>query len=90
MEMGDRRKGIVRHPWTRGDDAALIEAVAKRLEIPMEKVFTNIHKYGNTSAASVPLALDEARRTGRVKDGDLVSLVVFGGGLTWGAALVRW
>ena len=47
----------------------IIEATAKRLEIPAEKVFTNIHKYGNTSAASVPLALDEARRTGRLKDG---------------------
>jgi 3-oxoacyl-[acyl-carrier-protein] synthase-3 len=56
----------------------------------MEKVFTNIHKYGNTSAASVPLALDEARRTGRLKDGDLLAMVVFGGGLTWGATLVRW
>lgn len=68
----------------------IIEATAKRLEIPMEKVFTNIQKYGNTSAASVPLALDEARRAGRLKDGNLVMVVVFGGGLTWGAALVRW
>jgi 3-oxoacyl-[acyl-carrier-protein] synthase-3 len=68
----------------------IIEATAKRLEIPSEKVFTNIHKYGNTSAASVPLALDEARRTGQLKEGDLVMTVVFGGGLTWGAALVRW
>lgn len=68
----------------------IIEATAKRLEIPSEKVFTNIHKYGNTSAASVPLALDEARRTGRLNPGDLVLMVVFGGGLTWGAALVRW
>ena len=68
----------------------IIEATAKRLEIPMEKVFTNIHKYGNTSAASVPLALDEARKEGRLHEGDLVLMVVFGGGLTWGAALVRW
>lgn len=68
----------------------IIEATSKRLDIPMEKVFTNIHKYGNTSAASVPLALDEAYRTGRLKEGDLVMMVVFGGGLTWGAALVRW
>lgn len=68
----------------------IIEATAKRLDIPMEKVFTNIHKYGNTSAASVPLALDEARRTGRLHEGDLVLMVVFGGGLTWGAALVKW
>jgi 3-oxoacyl-[acyl-carrier-protein] synthase III len=68
----------------------IIEAISKRLELPPEKVFTNIHKYGNTSAASVPLALDEARRTGRLKSGDLVLMAVFGGGLTWGAALVRW
>jgi 3-oxoacyl-[acyl-carrier-protein] synthase-3 len=68
----------------------IIEAIAKRLEIPAEKVFTNIHKYGNTSAASVPLALDEARRTGRLRSGDLVLMAVFGGGLTWGATLVRW
>ncbi len=68
----------------------IIEATAKRLDIPMEKVFTNIHKYGNTSAASVPLALDEACRTNRLRDGDLVLMVVFGGGLTWGAALVQW
>lgn len=68
----------------------IIEATAKRLDVPAEKVFTNIHKYGNTSAASVPLALDEARRTGRLHSGDLVLMVVFGGGLTWGAALVRW
>lgn len=68
----------------------IIEATAKRLDIPMEKVFTNIQKYGNTSAASVPLALDEACRTGRLSSGSLVLMVVFGGGLTWGAALVRW
>jgi len=68
----------------------IIEATARRLEIPMEKVFTNIHKYGNTSAASVPLALDEACRTGRLKEGDLLAMVVFGGGLTWGATLVQW
>jgi 3-oxoacyl-[acyl-carrier-protein] synthase-3 len=68
----------------------IIEAMAKRLEVPMERVFTNIQKYGNTSAASVPLALDEARRAGRLTEGDLVLMVVFGGGLTWGAALVRW
>jgi 3-oxoacyl-[acyl-carrier-protein] synthase-3 len=68
----------------------IIEATAKRLGIPSEKVFTNIQKYGNTSAASVPIALDEARRSGKLKDGDLVATVVFGGGLTWGAALIRW
>jgi 3-oxoacyl-[acyl-carrier-protein] synthase-3 len=68
----------------------IIEAMAKRLEVPMDKVFTNIQRYGNTSAASVPLALDEARRAGRLSEGNLVLMVVFGGGLTWGAALMRW
>ena len=68
----------------------IIEATAKRLGIPPEKVFTNIQKYGNTSAASIPIALAEARRSGRLPDGSLVALVGFGGGLTWGAAVVRW
>ncbi|MBD3162265.1 MAG: beta-ketoacyl-ACP synthase III [Candidatus Eisenbacteria bacterium] len=68
----------------------IIEATAKRLGISPEKVFTNIQKYGNTSAASIPIALDEARKAGRLHSGDLVALVGFGGGLTWGAAVVRW
>jgi 3-oxoacyl-[acyl-carrier-protein] synthase-3 len=68
----------------------IIDATAKRLELPEEKVFCNLRKYGNTSAASVPLALDEALAEGRVRDGDLVLLVVFGAGLTWGGCLLRW
>ena len=67
----------------------IIDAVAKRLEIPSERVFINIHKYGNISAATVIVALDEARRSGLVKNGDLVELVAFGGGFTWGAAVIR-
>ncbi len=68
----------------------IITATAKRLGIPMEKVFVNVDRYGNTSAASVPLALDEARKEGRIKEGDLVELVTFGAGFTWGAAVIRW
>ena len=68
----------------------IIEAVAQRLDVPMEKVFTNIHKYGNTSSASIPIALDEINREGKIKEGDLVLLDAFGAGLTWGAALIRW
>ncbi len=68
----------------------MIQAIAERLDVPMEKVFLNIHKYGNTSAASVPIALDEAVREGRVKQDSLLGLVAFGGGLTWGAAAIRW
>lgn len=68
----------------------IIQAVAGRLNFPMEKVFINIHKYGNTSAASVPLALNEARQEGRIQRGDLVLLTAFGGGFVWGSALIRW
>jgi 3-oxoacyl-[acyl-carrier-protein] synthase-3 len=60
------------------------------LNLPEEKVFVNIQKYGNTSSASIPIALDEANREGRIKDGDLILFNAFGAGLTWGAALVRW
>ncbi|MDO8588547.1 MAG: beta-ketoacyl-ACP synthase III [Armatimonadota bacterium] len=68
----------------------IIEAAARRLELPDEKVFINVQKYGNTSAGSIPLAMDEAYRSGLVKKGDLVVLVGFGAGLTWAAAALRW
>lgn len=68
----------------------IIKAAAKRLKIPMEKVFVNVHKYGNTSAASVPIALDEAYHQNKVKKGDLVALVGFGAGLTWAASVLKW
>jgi 3-oxoacyl-[acyl-carrier-protein] synthase III len=68
----------------------IIEAVAKRLGVPMERFFVNLDRYGNTSAASVPIALYEAAAQGRVRPGDLVLLTAFGGGLTWGSALLRW
>ncbi len=67
----------------------IMEATAERLRIPRERVFINIDKYGNTSAASVPLAIDEARRTGKLKPGQTVLTVVFGGGFTWGSAVIR-
>ncbi len=68
----------------------IIEAIAKRLEMPMEKVIVTIGDHGNTSAASVPLALDTGVRDGRVKRGQLLLLEAFGGGFTWGSALVRY
>ncbi|MEK6683521.1 MAG: beta-ketoacyl-ACP synthase III [Nitrospirota bacterium] len=68
----------------------IIKAVAERLGLPMEKVMINVERYGNTSAASIPIALDEAVRQGRVKDGDLLLFEAFGAGLTWASALVRW
>lgn len=67
----------------------IIEAMAKRLNTPIEKVFINLHKYGNVSAATTIIALDEARREGKIKAGDLVELVAFGGGFTWGAAVLK-
>jgi 3-oxoacyl-[acyl-carrier-protein] synthase-3 len=67
----------------------IIVALAERLGISLEKVVVNLDKYGNTSAASIPVALDEARRQGRIKPGDIVLLNAFGGGFTWGAAVVK-
>jgi len=67
----------------------IINAVAERLKIPEEKVFINLNRYGNTSAASIPIALDEAVRSGRVKKGDKILMVAFGGGFTWGSCIVE-
>jgi 3-oxoacyl-[acyl-carrier-protein] synthase-3 len=68
----------------------IIEAISQYLELPMERFFVNVDRYGNTSAASIPIALDEARRAGRIQPGDLTLLVAFGAGLTYGSALIRW
>jgi 3-oxoacyl-[acyl-carrier-protein] synthase III len=68
----------------------IIQATADRLNLPMEKVFVNLERYGNTSAASIPIALDEALMTGRIRDGDYILLEAFGGGLTWASALIKW
>jgi 3-oxoacyl-[acyl-carrier-protein] synthase-3 len=68
----------------------IIEAIAQYLELPSERFYVNLDRYGNTSAASIPIALDEARRLGRIKPGDITLLVAFGAGLTYGSALIRW
>lgn len=68
----------------------IIQATAQRLNIPMERVVVNLDRYGNTSAASIPIALDEAVKAGRVRDGDYILLEAFGGGLTWASALIKW
>jgi 3-oxoacyl-[acyl-carrier-protein] synthase-3 len=68
----------------------ILDAVAERLNIPAEKVLSNLAHYGNTSAASIPLALDEAVRQGKVKPGDIIASAGFGAGLTWGAAIFQW
>ncbi|HEY6000066.1 MAG TPA: beta-ketoacyl-ACP synthase III [bacterium] len=68
----------------------IIEATAQRLHLPLSRVFVNIDRYGNTSGATIPIALDEAVREGRAAAGDLVLLDAFGAGFTWGSALIRW
>ena len=68
----------------------ILKAVMERLGLPIEKVMLNVERYGNTSAASIPIALDEAVREGRIKDGSLVMLGAFGAGLTWASAVIRW
>ncbi len=68
----------------------IIQSAAKRLNLPMEKVVVNVERYGNTSAASIPLALAEAARSGRFKKGDIIALAGFGAGLTWASCVMKW
>jgi 3-oxoacyl-[acyl-carrier-protein] synthase-3 len=68
----------------------IINYAAEQLGIPPEKMFNNLHKYGNTSAGSIPIVLDEAFRAGRINRGDSLLISGFGAGLTWGTALFRW
>ena len=68
----------------------ILNNLLDRLGFPEEKVFFNVSEYGNTSAASVPIALDEANRQGLFTQGDIILLCAFGGGLTWGASLIKW
>ena len=71
-------------------NARIIDAIADRLGISRDKMFVNLDRYGNTSAAAVAIALDEANRSGRIKSGDYVLMVVFGGGLTWASTIIEW
>jgi 3-oxoacyl-[acyl-carrier-protein] synthase-3 len=68
----------------------IIEAIASRLDVSMDRFHINLDRYGNTSAAAVAIALDEAARTGRFKRGEKILMVVFGGGLTWASTVVEW
>ena len=68
----------------------IIESIAKRFKQPVEKFYVNLDKYGNTSGASIPLALDEANKEGRLRKGDKIIAVGFGGGLTYGSVLFEW
>lgn len=68
----------------------ILKSLGERIGIDQEKIYINIHKYGNTSAATVPIALDEANREGRLREGDLLLLCAFGGGFTWGSQILAW
>jgi len=99
-QMGDASLRVLKEAGLGADDVDLmvphqanmriLSSTAKRIGIPQEKVFVNIAKYGNTSAASVPIALDEAVRDKVVKENDIILMVAFGGGLTWAASVIRW
>ena len=67
-----------------------MDSVGDRLKIPGEKILSNLEKYGNTSAATIPLVMDEAIRNNRIKQNDIIATSGFGAGLSWGAALIRW
>ena len=71
-------------------NARMFQSIAKSIGVPMERFYVTIDKYGNSSSASCAIALDEAVRDGSIKDGDIICMPVFGGGLTWGSALIRW
>ena len=67
-----------------------MDSVGERLKIPTEKILSNLEKYGNTSAATIPLVMDEAIRNNRIKQNDIIAISGFGAGLSWGAALIKW
>jgi 3-oxoacyl-[acyl-carrier-protein] synthase-3 len=68
----------------------ITQAVGAALQLPEEKVFSNVERYGNTTAASIPIALDECVEQGRIREGDIVCLASFGSGFTWASTLLRW
>jgi 3-oxoacyl-[acyl-carrier-protein] synthase-3 len=84
--VGDDIKLFIPHQANR----RIIDAAAKRCGLKDEQVFININRYGNTTAGTIPIALDEACEMGRIEDGDLLLLAAFGGGFTWGSMLIRW
>ena len=68
----------------------ILDAVAKRVKIPLDRFVLNLEHYGNTSSASIPIALDEAVREGRVEEGDTMLMIALGGGISWGSAMIKW
>ena len=90
LEMAGLKKEDIALVIPHQANARIITAIADRLGLPPEKTFINLDRYGNTSAATIPVALDEARRQGRIHPGDIVLLVAFGGGFTWASSVLRW
>jgi 3-oxoacyl-[acyl-carrier-protein] synthase-3 len=100
VQMGEASLKVLEKAGVRAEDITwlvphqanlrIIEATRERLNLPKERVYVNIDEYGNTSAASIPVALDEMEEKGLLKDGDLVLAVSFGAGFTWGGMLLRW
>jgi 3-oxoacyl-[acyl-carrier-protein] synthase-3 len=90
LEVNGKTTADVTHVVAHQANMRILEAVMKRLAIPLAKCHVNIESVGNTSSASVPLTLDQANRSGALKDGDLILMMAIGGGMTWGSALVRW
>jgi 3-oxoacyl-[acyl-carrier-protein] synthase-3 len=84
------KPGAIDHVVSHQANVRIVESVVERLGIPLEKCWLNINRYGNTSSASLPISLDEANRTGRLKPGDLVAMMAIGAGMAWGSALIRW
>lgn len=82
--------GQVDHVIAHQANARILDAALERLEIPREKCWLNLHKYGNTSSASLPMTLDEAHRAGRLQRGNVIAMMAIGSGMTWGSAVVRW
>ncbi|TDU73020.1 3-oxoacyl-[acyl-carrier-protein] synthase-3 [Prosthecobacter fusiformis] len=90
LEMAGLTKADIAMVIPHQANARIITAIADRLGVPPEKTFINLDQYGNTSAATIPVALDEAHRQGKIKRGDIVLLVAFGGGFTWASSVVKW
>jgi len=90
LQMAGMPKEEVRWLIPHQANTRIIKAVGKRIGIPEDRVFINVDRYGNTSAASIPVALDELERTDQLQQGDCLLMTAFGGGLTWGAGLLRW
>ena len=88
-ETGTDREAV-QHYLLHQANIRILEAASRRLKVPMDKIPVNIERYGNTSAASIPILLDEMHRDGRLKRGDTLVMAGFGAGLTWGAALMTW